>query len=62
MHGRTDNQKIATLALWAFQHAKQIASSEARTEAGNQYFKVHWFVVIAGRRVGAIEVQPVRTG
>ena len=61
MYRRQNEQKLPALALRTFQHVVEVASLESRPEPGDQHLNVHWLVEIAGRRVAAIEVQPVHT-
>jgi len=62
MHRRQHEQKLAALACGTFQHVIQVAGRELPPQAGNQCLHVHLLVEIADRRVGAVEVRPVRAG
>ena len=62
MHRRQHEQKFSALAFRAFQHVVQVTGQEPRPQAGNQLFHIHRLVEIAGWRVAAVKVHPVRAG
>lgn len=62
MHRAKHHQELAALALRAFQYVVQVGAHELRPQAFSHSLNVHRLVEMAVRRVGAIEVQPVRAG
>jgi len=62
MNWRQNVWKLAAFALRAFQHVVHVAGQKPLPQAHYQRLNVHRLVEVAGRRIGAVEVQPVRSG
>jgi len=62
MHRTEHHQELAALARWTFQHVVQVGARKALPQAIYHPVNVHGLVEIAARRIGAVEVQPVRAG
>jgi hypothetical protein len=59
MHWRQDNQKLAALAFETLECAIQISNRKPCAQSVSKLFNIHGLVEVAGRCVGAIEMERV---